>query len=107
KLPGFRKRLRDHRLALLAVALTVLTLGASLSLISARPVASTLYSPEKYNRDIVLCLDVSGSMIEYDAAILDQFALLAEEFEGERLSLVLWNSSAAQIFPLTDDYDFV
>lgn len=106
-LPGFRKRLRDHQLALIAVVLAVITLGASLSLISARPVSSTLFSPDKYNRDIVLCLDVSGSMLEYDAAILQQFGQLAEEFQGERISLVLWNSSAAQIFPLTDDYDFV
>jgi hypothetical protein len=59
------------------------------------------------NRDIVLCLDVSGSMIEYDAAVVQTFSTLVEEFDGERIALVLFNASAATYFPLTSDYAFV
>ena len=63
--------------------------------------------PEKVNRDIVLCLDVSGSMIDLDAEVLDRYLEMLPGFQGERMSLVLWNSTAAPVFPLTDDYDFV
>ena len=59
------------------------------------------------NRDIVLCLDVSGSMTAADAAIVQRFLELVEQFHGERIALVVWDSSAAQVFPLNDDYDYV
>jgi hypothetical protein len=62
---------------------------------------------QKDNRDIVLCLDVSGSMIDVDAEVVSTFLRLAEGFRGERISMVIFNSSAVPVFPLTDDYDFV
>jgi Ca-activated chloride channel homolog len=55
----------------------------------------------------VLCLDVSGSMIDYDAEVLEVFQKLATEFTGERISLVVFNASAVTYFPLTADYEYV
>jgi Ca-activated chloride channel family protein len=55
----------------------------------------------------VLCLDVSGSMVDYDAQIVEVFSDLAEEFSGERLSLVLFNASAVTYFPLSSDYAYI
>jgi len=59
------------------------------------------------NRDIVLCLDISGSMIDYDKEVLDVFGDLATQFTGERISLVVFNASAVTRFPLTSDYDYI
>lgn len=106
-LPRFRRVLAAYR-ALLAglivvVILAVLTIGA----VASRPVSSKVTQFETYNRDIVLCLDVSGSMVDYDALVLESFEQLVDEFDGERIALVLWNSSSAQVFPLTDDYDYL
>ena len=30
-----------------------------------------------------------------------------QQFHGERIALVVWDSSAAQVFPLNDDYQYV
>ena len=46
-------------------------------------------------------------MSSADAAVVEVFARLAEGFDGERLGLTVSDSSAVQVFPLTDDYDFV
>ena len=40
-------------------------------------------------------------------AVVSTFLRLAEGFRGERISMVIFNSSAVPVFPLTDDYDFV
>jgi len=46
-------------------------------------------------------------MVDYDALVIEAFEELVDEFDGERIALVLWNSSSAQVFPLTDDYDYL
>jgi Ca-activated chloride channel family protein len=55
----------------------------------------------------MLCLDTSGSMSSADAAVVQVFAELAREFDGERVGLTVFDSSAVQVFPLTDDYGYV
>lgn len=55
----------------------------------------------------MLCLDVSGSMAEVDMEILDTFLELTDDFKGERIGLTIFNASPVQVFPLTDDYEFV
>jgi Ca-activated chloride channel family protein len=106
-LPGYARAVRRYRrLLVVTVASLVLVLLAALAL-SARPATVTSVQPRMENRDIVLCLDVSGSMVEYDKEVLDVFGDLAERFTGERISLVIFNASAVTRFPLTTDYDYV
>ena len=57
------------------------------------------------SRDIVLCLDASGSMLPYDSKIGGAFREIISHFEGERISLQLWDAYSMTMFPLTDDYD--
>lgn len=106
-LPSFRQALSRRLLALSGVlalaALTVLTAGV----VAARPMSAQTVQPVNTSRDIMLCLDVSGSMTEVDVEVLTVFEELLEGFEGERIGLTIFNSSPVQIFPLTDDYDFV
>ena len=106
-LPGYAAAIRRYRAALagLVVAVALLIVG-SVGLAS-RPATSTVVYPEQNNRDIVLCLDVSGSMIDYDAELVGVFSDLAGRFDGERLSLVVFNASAVTYFPLTSDYGYI
>ncbi|RRJ88721.1 VWA domain-containing protein [Gulosibacter macacae] len=107
KLPGYRRALDRSVLLLVAagIALGAIVLVATVA--GSRWVYTKVVTPEKYNRDIVLCLDVSGSMVDYDAEVLDRYLEMLPGFQGERMALVLWNSSAVPVFPLTDDYGFV
>src|SRR5690606_15703243 len=59
------------------------------------------------SRDIMLCLDVSGSMSDVDVEVLGVFEELLKGFQGERIGLTIFNSSPVQVFPLTDDYPFI
>ncbi|MEY2849910.1 MAG: hypothetical protein RI885_2577 [Actinomycetota bacterium] len=106
-LPGYRRALVRYRVLLgaMAAAGVVLLLGAIV--VSARPAVTSVRQPDLNSRDIVLCLDVSGSMIEYDAELVSVFSDLVDEFDGERISLVVFNASAVTYFPLTSDYDYV
>jgi Ca-activated chloride channel family protein len=106
-LPGYARALRRYRRLLLAlVAGAAVLLVASVAL-SARPASVDTVQPDLSSRDIVLCLDVSGSMVDYDERVIDVFGELAEQFTGERISLVVFNASAVTRFPLTSDYDYI
>lgn len=105
-LPGYRDAMRRYRTVLAAGLAAAVLVLASAALLSGRLVSITTVQPEMRNRDIVLCLDVSGSMIDYDAEIVETFSELTREFDGERIGLVLFNASAVTAFPLTSDYRY-
>jgi hypothetical protein len=106
-LPGFRQAVRRRRLLLgLLAGIGALALAMG-GVVAARPMATTLVQPENANRDIMLCLDVSGSMTEVVTEVMEVFEELLPDLEGERIGLTIFNSSPVQVFPLTDDYTFI
>ena len=106
-LPEYWRALRRHRRWLATAVVSGFLLLAATALAAARPAERSATQPELRNRDIVLCLDVSGSMASTDAAITGVFEKLAREFDGERIGMVMFDSRAVQLFPLTDDYDYI
>jgi Ca-activated chloride channel family protein len=106
-LPEYRTALRAHRVRVAVLTVSAALLGGAALLGAARPQDTSIERPEARNRDIMLCLDISGSMAAYDAELVTTFQSLVTRFEGERIGLVIFNSSAATVFPLTDDYDFI
>ncbi|MBO3665099.1 VWA domain-containing protein [Microbacterium stercoris] len=107
ELPSVRRAVR-RRAAAIAGAVALLAGSTVIAgVVAARPMAAQTIQPVDTSRDIMLCLDVSGSMSEVDKEVLSVFLELLEGFEGERIGLTIFNSSAVQIFPLTDDYTFV
>lgn len=106
-LPAFQKERNRTRWAVIggAVALAVVSVASAVS--AGLPVSRHAEHPKLESRDIVLCLDASGSMLPYDGQVLRSFQKMVESFEGERLSLQLWSAQTITRFPLTDDYDLV
>jgi len=107
ELPVYRRIVARYRAALVGALVLVIALTGLGALLIARPGTVQVVEPPSYKRDIVLCLDVSGSMTEVDSQIVSTFAELASGLDGERIGLTLFDSSSVQAFPLTDDYDFV
>lgn len=107
ELPEFRRALRVHRIRMGVLTGSAALLACAALLGAARPLDTTVDKPQTRSRDIMLCLDISGSMAAYDAELVATFKTLVGSFEGERVGLVIFNSSAATVFPLTDDYDFI
>ena len=62
---------------------------------------------EEYNRDIFLCMDVSGSMYRLNKEIVVNFKNIVKKLDGDRVGIVIFDNSSVVLSPLTDDYDFV
>ena len=107
ELPAYKHALASYRRRLVAAVVALAVLAVSLLVAAARPVSESSTIPEQFNRDIMLCLDVSGSMLDTDEAIIGVFSQLVGKFQGERIAMTIFDSSAVMVFPLTDDYEFV
>lgn len=106
-LPRYQYLARRHRRLLRAMVVTTGVLVIAVTMLAARPVRSQRATPTRESRDIMLCLDVSGSMVEYNRSVLEHFARLLGGFDGERVGMTIFNASAVTVFPLTTDYRFV
>ena len=78
-----------------------------LSILSARLITVKDVSDKKYNRDIILCMDVSGSMDELNYEIVDTYKKIVGGMNGERFGISIFNTSSYLLVPLTDDYEYV
>jgi von Willebrand factor type A domain. len=103
----YRSRMTKLRMAAMCMMAAMVVVTLSASVILARPSEMRANSSKLASRDLVLCLDISGSVTSFDAQVLETFAEMVNQFKGERVALVVWNKSASVIFPLSDDYDMV
>ncbi|MGB4761804.1 MAG: VWA domain-containing protein [Candidatus Saccharimonas sp.] len=106
-LPSYAMVLKKYRLLVRVLMVCLVVAVGSALLLSARPASTVLAEPSLHNRDIMLCLDVSGSMTQTVHQITSTYAKLADKLHGERIGLVVFDSSASTVFPLTDDYEFI
>lgn len=89
-----------------ALALVCVALLASLGL-AARPSSVNQDASHKTSRNIVLCLDVSGSSLPFDREVIATYLSLVKSFKTERIGMSIFNSTSRTVFPLTDDYSLV
>ncbi|WP_152348075.1 vWA domain-containing protein [Brevibacterium sp. CFH 10365] len=106
-LPSFRRAMRRRLVTTVALLGVIVLTGLSALAGIARPAWVETVNPERKMRDVMLCLDVSGSMLGYDADLLESYQELVDRFDGERIGLTVFNATAVSAFPLTDDYDMV
>jgi Ca-activated chloride channel family protein len=106
-LDEYVKALKRYRL-LLRWTTGLLTVSLLLAIVlSARPARVSSVLPEQKSRDIMLCLDASGSVLKEDTMLFDRFSTLVTEFSGQRFGVTLFNSSAVTIIPLNDNYPLI
>ncbi|MFZ1258178.1 MAG: hypothetical protein WAQ25_01790 [Candidatus Saccharimonas sp.] len=106
-LPIYAQIKARYRRWLLAVLACLFAAITSTMVLTARPASQSIVSAAQLNRDIILCLDVSGSMLPVDAKIVETFEKLVNDFKGQRIGMDIFNGLNSQFFPLTDDYDLV
>ncbi len=103
-LPGWRDAMRRHRLRLGAMGVVLVIALAAAAVLAGRPGVTRPVSAEHATRDIVLCLDVSGSMTSTASQVIQSFTDIVTDLRGERIGLVLFNNQAVTVLPLTSDY---
>ena len=103
----YKKLLLKYRIYLLLIFLTFIIVLASSFFLVARLIKVDEEVNEKYNRDIFLCMDVSPSVNNLNQEIVKTFKETVKKLEEDRVGIVIFNTSAIVLSPLTDDYDYI
>ncbi len=94
------------------VLLSVMLLGFAGGMVAALFLAARPYRTDDVvsgvkKRDIILCLDVSYSLYDLNAEIVDYYKGVVAGLDGDRFGINIFNTSSVTYVPLTDDYDYV
>lgn len=106
-LPRFQALVRRRVVFGICLTVAALITCAGAVVLAGRVQERQSMQQSERTRDIMLCLDASGSMAEVDAEVLREFRSIVAGLEGERVGLTIWSGVAITVFPLTDDYEFV
>ena len=105
--PYYKKKIRTYKiLCKVLVFFFILAMGLSFLLL-ARPYREETLDKEKYNRDIILCLDISYSVDALNMELVETLKETVNNLKGERFGILIFNSSAVMLSPLTDDYEYI
>ena len=77
------------------------------SILIARPVTVQSKSEDRYNRDILISLDISTSECEVNLELVKKFKQILSDIKGDRIGIIIYNTAPIVYCPLTDDYDYV
>lgn len=72
----------------------------------ARPYYIRKIKEQKYNRDIILCMDISSSVNDLNEKLVKDLQDTVRGLSGERIGIVIFNTSPVILSPLTDDYEY-
>ena len=73
----------------------------------ARPYKTESKQLANYNRDIILCMDISTTCDNLNAVLIDKLEDVVKELNGERFGIVIFNTSPVLLCPLTNDYNYI
>lgn len=106
-MPYYQKMLKKYKILSNSIkGINVLCIIISLFLLARPSIVDTSSSPI-YNRDIFLCMDASGSMMEVNEKLVDNLKEMVKNLKGERFGITIFNTSSVVVVPLTDDYEYV
>lgn len=105
--PYFKKKMFTYRMLCTLLIISCIVSMAACFLLMARPYKKVVNEKEAYSRDIILCLDISYSVDELNLELVENLKDTVKNLKGERFGIVIFNSSAVLLSPLTDDYDYI
>lgn len=106
-LPRYRALVQRRQLFGVFGSLAALVACAGGILLGGRVQETQVVDRSGSARDIMLCLDASGSTAPWNVDVIEELRDIVRGLQGERIGLTVWNNAAITKFPLTDDYGFV
>lgn len=105
--PSFKARIVWH--TILKYVLIVLIIASILlsGFLMARPYKTESKQLANYNRDIILCMDISTTCDNLNAELIEKLEEVVKELNGERFGIVIFNTSPVLLCPLTNDYNYI
>lgn len=103
----YKEKLRKYRIYTNLIKGLSVFLILVASILVARPVTIQTKSEDKYNRDIIIGLDISTSETEVNLELIEQFKKVIPNIEGDRIGIVIYNTAPIVYCPITDDYEYI
>lgn len=103
----YRQILRRYRTLTFIIFALIVLATTSVAVLTARLITVDTVDQRVYNRDIIICMDVSGSMDTQNSAIIHAYQKLVDAMRGERFGISIFDSSSYLLMPLTDDYEYI
>lgn len=105
--PYYKKLMTQYRIfGSIAILSLLVSTWASLAMM-ARPVEVETVTEEIRNRDIFICMDISGSVDETNLELMEHLRTVVEELDGERFGITIFNARSVLLIPLTTDYEYI
>ena len=89
------------------IKITCIVLIFLLAVLSSRLYEVNKHDEEYNNRDIMLCMDFSGSVSNLNKDIIKTMEETVKTLKEERFGITIFDSSSINLVPLTSDYNFV
>jgi len=106
-LPAYRDHARRRVRCLVVEVVCWAVAACGVGLVAARLQGIDDDDRQIRTRDVMLCLDVSGSMEGVDRQVINTYIQLADRITDDRIGFVMFDSSSVTVFPLTHDRDIV
>lgn len=105
--PYFKKKVRRFKIyKIITTGVCILAVAICFFLL-AGPYQVKEEDKNKYNRDIILCIDVSSSVDETNLHLVTELKNTVKNLKGERFGIVIFNTTPVTLIPLTTDYEYV
>lgn len=105
--PYYKKLMIQYKIfGYIAMVGMLLATLVSLGMLS-RPVKVETVTEEITNRDIFICMDISGSVDETNLELVDHLKDVVKELDGERFGITIFNARSVLLIPMTTDYEYI
>lgn len=104
---AFRTRIVWHTILKYVLIILIITSILLSGFLMARPYKTESKQLANYNRDIILCMDISTTCDNLNAELIDKLEEVVKELNGERFGIVIFNTSPVLLCPLTNDYNYI
>lgn len=106
-LPEYEKASKKYRILLCVAAVALVFSIASITITASRPISVDIIEPDYETRDIMLCIDVSGSQATEITNVIRYFSNAVGRLKGQRIGVGVFAEKATILSPLTNDYVMV
>ena len=103
----YKKKVKRYRIISNTIKILSLMCILISSILIARPITVQTKSEEKYNRDILIGMDISTSESKVNLELVRKFKSIINDIEGDRIGIIIFNTAPIVFCPLTEDYDYV
>ena len=101
-----KKQMLKYYILRVMLVLSVVLMIILTAVILARPYYIKKIKEQKYNRDIILCMDISSSVDDLNLKLVSELQDTVRSLSGERIGIVIFNTTPVVLSPLTDNYEY-